>query len=71
MCVCVFVVVVLGFIALFLNLLVLLLLSVVLPVANAPDIQQPCVLPLMFKLSPPVVSSRVLAVRGGAKPYYF
>ena len=29
------------------------------------------VLPLMFKLSQPVVSSRVLAVRGGAKPYSF
>ena len=25
----------------------------------------------MFKLSPPVVSSRILAVRGRAKPYYF
>ena len=25
----------------------------------------------MFILSPPVVSSRVLAVRGGAKPYFF
>ena len=40
----------------------LLLLSVGLPVANAPDVLQPCGLlivpPLMFKLSPPVVSPR-------------
>ena len=25
----------------------------------------------MFKLSPPVVFQEILAVRGGAKPYYF
>jgi len=29
------------------------------------------VLPLMFKLSPPVVFQEILAVRGGAKPYYY
>ena len=29
------------------------------------------VLPLMFKLSPSVVFQEILAVRGGAKPYYF
>jgi len=44
------------------NLLdLLLLLSVGLPVVNAPDVLQPCGLlyyPLMFKLSPPVVSPR-------------
>jgi len=39
----------------------LLLLSVGLPVANAPDVLQPCDLlyyPQMFQLSPPVVSPR-------------
>jgi hypothetical protein len=36
----------------------LLLLSVGLPVANAPDAMQLIVLPVMFKLSPPVVSPR-------------
>jgi len=35
------------------------LLSVGLPVVNAPDVLQPCgLLYLMFKLSPPVVSPR-------------
>jgi hypothetical protein len=29
------------------------------------------VLPLIFELSPPVVLREILAVRGGAKPYYF
>ena len=42
-------------------LILLLLLSAGLPVANAPDVLQPCGLlyyPQMFQLSPPVVSPR-------------
>ena len=55
-------------------LLLLRLLSEWPPVANDPDVLQPCGLlyyPQMFKLSPPVVFQEILAVRRGAKPYYF
>ena len=54
--------------------MLLLLLSVGLPVANAPDVLQPCGLlyyPLMFQLSPPVVSPRdPCSQRWSYKPYF-
>ena len=52
----------------------LLLLSVGLPVANAPDVLQPCGLLYYTWCSKSHHQSspqEILAVRGGAKPYYF
>ena len=52
----------------------LLLLSVGLPVANAPDVLQPCGLlyyPYCSNSHHQSSPQEILAVRGGAKPYYF
>ena len=55
-------------------LLLLLLLSVGLPVANAPDVLQPCGLlyyPWCSNSHSQSSPQEILAVRVGAKPYYF
>ena len=54
--------------------LLLLLLSVGLSVANAPDVLQPCGLlyyPWCSNSHHQSTPQEILAVRGGAKPYYF
>ena len=51
-----------------------LLLSVGLPVSNAPDVLQPCALlyyPWCSNSHHQSSPQEILAVRGGAKPYYF
>ena len=51
-----------------------LLLSVALPVANAPDVLQPCGLlyyPWCSNSHHQSSPQEILPVRGGAKPYYF